>query len=132
MSADGYARALGRTRMAIARNGPGITGLVTPLRSAYYGMTTTSSAPRLNLGVEYAGPAEACGPKGVNAEAAAAPTEALRTAIDEQTHDGVTTFIEVVRNQDLGEPFRRNAVKTPVAVAGGIARADRRPQPRAV
>ena len=30
----------------------------------------------------------------------------------------VTTFIEVVLNQELGEPFRRDAMKAPVAVAG--------------
>jgi sulfoacetaldehyde acetyltransferase len=31
-------------------------------------------------------------------------------------------------NQELGEPFRRDAMKKPVAVAG-IDRADMRPQP---
>ena len=29
-----------------------------------------------------------------------------------------TTFIEVMLNQELGEPFRRDAMKKPVAVAG--------------
>ena len=29
-----------------------------------------------------------------------------------------TTFIEVILNQELGEPFRRDAMKTPVEVAG--------------
>ena len=38
-----------------------------------------------------------------------------------------TTFIEVVLNQELGEPFRRDAMKKPVAVAG-IDPADFRPQ----
>jgi sulfoacetaldehyde acetyltransferase len=33
-------------------------------------------------------------------------------------NDNVTTFIEVVLNQELGEPFRRDAMKTPVKVAG--------------
>ena len=28
------------------------------------------------------------------------------------------TFIEVLLNQELGEPFRRDAMKAPVAVAG--------------
>jgi len=32
--------------------------------------------------------------------------------------DNVTTFIEVVLNQELGEPFRRDAMKKPVSVAG--------------
>ena len=40
---------------------------------------------------------------------------------------GVTTFIEVILNQELGEPFRRDAMKKPVVVAG-IDRDDMRPQ----
>ena len=72
--------------------------------------------------------ADACGLKGVKAESMEALTEALRTAIKEQMEDGVTTFIEVVLNQELGEPFRRDAMKTPVKVAG-IAKDDMRPQP---
>ncbi len=35
----------------------------------------------------------------------------------------MTTFIEVVLNQELGEPFRRDAMKKPVVVAG-IDKAD--------
>ena len=31
---------------------------------------------------------------------------------------GITTFIEVILNQELGEPFRRDAMKKPVKVAG--------------
>jgi len=41
--------------------------------------------------------------------------------------DGVTTFLEVVLNQELGEPFRRDAMKKPVVVAG-INKDDFRPQ----
>ena len=41
--------------------------------------------------------------------------------------DGVTTFIEIVLNQELGEPFRRDAMKKPVEVAG-IDPADMRRQ----
>ena len=44
-------------------------------------------------------------------------TNSLRTACDEQANC-VTTFIEVVLNQELGEPFRRDAMKKPVEVAG--------------
>ncbi len=72
----------------------------------------------LNVGVDYAKVAEACGLKGVKVETMESLTEALRTAIKEQMEDGVTTFIEVVLNQELGEPFRRDAMKTPVKVAG--------------
>jgi sulfoacetaldehyde acetyltransferase len=39
----------------------------------------------------------------------------------------VTTFIEVILNQELGEPFRRDAMKKPVTVAG-VDRGDMRPQ----
>ena len=37
------------------------------------------------------------------------------------------TFIEVILNQELGEPFRRDAMKKPVVVAA-IDRGDMRPQ----
>jgi sulfoacetaldehyde acetyltransferase len=81
----------------------------------------------LNLGVEYAKVAEACGVKGVQVSTMETLTEALRTAVKEQMEDGVTTFIEVVLNQELGEPFRRDAMKAPVQVAG-ISKDDMRPQ----
>ena len=81
----------------------------------------------LNVGVEYAKVAEACGIKGVKAETAEGLTNALKTAVDEQMNKNVTTFIEVVLNQELGEPFRRDAMKAPVAVAG-INPKDMRPQ----
>jgi sulfoacetaldehyde acetyltransferase len=84
----------------------------------------------LNAGVEYAKIAEACGLKGVKADTPEALTEALRTAIKEQMENGVTTFIEAVLNQELGEPFRRDAMRKPVHVAG-IDPRDMRPQPLA-
>ena len=40
---------------------------------------------------------------------------------------GKTTLIEAMINQELGEPFRRDAMKKPVEVAG-ISAADMRPQ----
>ncbi|MGH1480334.1 MAG: sulfoacetaldehyde acetyltransferase [Geminicoccales bacterium] len=84
----------------------------------------------LNVGVDYAKVAEACGVKGVQVSTMDALTEALRTAVKEQMENRVTTFIEVVLNQELGEPFRRDAMKTPVQVAG-ISKSDMRPQPLA-
>ncbi len=81
----------------------------------------------LNLGVEYAKIADACGLKGVQVTTMDDLTAALNTAVQEQMNDGVTTFIEVVLNQELGEPFRRDAMKKPVSVAG-IDPADMRPQ----
>ncbi len=80
----------------------------------------------LDPGVDYARVAEACGHKGVTVRSAAELTEALRTACAGQSK-GVTTFIEVLLNQELGEPFRRDAMKKPVVVAG-IQREDMRPQ----
>ena len=81
----------------------------------------------LNVGVNYAKVAEACGVKGVQVSTMETLTDALRTAVKEQMEDGVTTFIEVVLNQELGEPFRRDAMKKPVHVAN-ISKADMRPQ----
>ncbi|MEM8842123.1 MAG: thiamine pyrophosphate-dependent enzyme, partial [Pseudomonadota bacterium] len=84
----------------------------------------------LNLGVEYARIADGCGLKGVQVRSMDQLTEALATAVKAQMEDNVTTFIECVLNQELGEPFRRDAMKKPVAVAG-IDKADMRPQPGA-
>ncbi len=81
----------------------------------------------LNVGVEYAKIADACGLKGVKAETMEQLTEALKTAVDEQMNQNVTTFIEVILNQELGEPFRRDAMKAPVAVAG-VSADDMQPQ----
>jgi sulfoacetaldehyde acetyltransferase len=80
----------------------------------------------LNPKLSYAKVAEGCGLKGVVVRTQSELTEALRTACVAQK-DGVTTFIEVILNQELGEPFRRDAMKKPVVVAG-IDPADMRPQ----
>ena len=82
---------------------------------------------KLNVGVEYAKVAEACGVKGVKVENMEDLTNALNTAVKDQMEDNLTTFIEVVLNQELGEPFRRDAMKAPVTVAG-IDASDMRPQ----
>jgi sulfoacetaldehyde acetyltransferase len=80
----------------------------------------------LNLDLSYAKVAEGCGLKGVVVTTMEEVTNALRTACEEQAK-GVTTFIEVILNQELGEPFRRDAMKAPVEVAG-IDPNDMRPQ----
>ena len=85
----------------------------------------------LNEGVNYAMIAEGCGLKGVQARTMDELTDMLNTAVKEQMKDGVTTFIEVILNQELGEPFRRDAMKKPVAVAG-VSKDDMRPQQPAV
>jgi sulfoacetaldehyde acetyltransferase len=81
----------------------------------------------LNVGVNYAEVAAGCGLKGVQVGTMEELTEVLRAAVRAQMEAGVTTFVEVVLNQELGEPFRRDAMKKPVAVAG-IDRGDMRPQ----
>jgi len=80
----------------------------------------------LNPNLSYAKVAEACGFVGVVATTPTALTEAIRKSCEDQKR-GVTTFIEAVLNQELGEPFRRDAMKKPVVVAG-VDRADMRTQ----
>ena len=53
-------------------------------------------------------------------------TKAIKQSCEDQKK-GITTFIEVILNQELGEPFRRDAMKKPVKVAG-IKKSDMRPQ----
>jgi len=72
----------------------------------------------LDLDVQYAKIAEACGLKGVQVTTTAQLTEALAAAVKDQMENGVTTFLEVVLNQELGEPFRRDAMTAPVPAAG--------------
>jgi sulfoacetaldehyde acetyltransferase len=81
----------------------------------------------LDRDVNYAKIAEACGVKGVQATTMEGLTAALAQAIDDQMNNQQTTFIEVLLNQELGEPFRRDAMKKPVEVAG-IKKEDMRPQ----
>ncbi len=81
----------------------------------------------LDRQVSYAGIAQACGVNGVQATSMDDLTDKLNAAIKAQMENGETTFIEVMLNQELGEPFRRDAMKTPVEVAG-IDGADMRPQ----
>ncbi|MEL7464456.1 MAG: sulfoacetaldehyde acetyltransferase [Pseudomonadota bacterium] len=77
--------------------------------------------------VSYAGIARACGLEGVAVKTQDELTAALAKAIDDQMNNGKTTLIEVLLNQELGEPFRRDAMKKPVRVAG-ISKDDMRPQ----
>ncbi|SFK93129.1 sulfoacetaldehyde acetyltransferase [Shimia haliotis] len=72
----------------------------------------------LDTSVSYAGIAQACGLQGVVARTMDELTAALNKAIDDQMNHGKTTLIEAMINQELGEPFRRDAMKKPVAVAG--------------
>jgi sulfoacetaldehyde acetyltransferase len=80
----------------------------------------------LNPHLSFARVAEGCGLRGVTVTGQDELTAALKTAIGDQAR-GETTFIEVILNQELGEPFRRDAMREPVAVAG-IDPADMREQ----
>ena len=77
--------------------------------------------------VSYANIAKACGVEGVAVYSMDELRDALAKAVDAQMKDGMTTFIEVMLNQELGEPFRRDAMKKPVSVAG-INPSDMQPQ----
>ena len=76
--------------------------------------------------LSYAKVGEACGLKGVTVRTMEETTEAIKQSCEDQKK-GITTFIEVILNQELGEPFRRDAMKKPVSVAG-IKKEDFKPQ----
>ena len=80
----------------------------------------------LDLEMSYAKVAQACGLQGIQATTTEQLTEAIQSSCAAQSR-GVKTLIEVVLNQELGEPFRRDAMKKPQVVAG-IDPADMRPQ----
>ncbi len=81
----------------------------------------------LDRNVNYAKIAQACGVEGVQATSMDDLNVKLATAVKAQMEEGKTTFIEVLTNMELGEPFRRDAMKKPVAVAG-IDKGDMQPQ----
>ncbi|EGJ19241.1 sulfoacetaldehyde acetyltransferase (plasmid) [Cereibacter sphaeroides WS8N] len=81
----------------------------------------------LDRDTSYAAIARACGAHGVQVRSQSELTAALHEAVERQMKARETTFIEVLLNQELGEPFRRDAMKKPVVVAG-IDPADMRPQ----
>ena len=67
--------------------------------------------------LSYSRIAEACGFKGVKVTTQTELTEAIKEGCEAQDK-GITTFIEAILNQELGEPFRRDAMKKPNVVAG--------------
>ena len=80
----------------------------------------------LDPDLSYAKVANACGLKGVKVKTMEETTKAIKQSCEDQKK-GITTFIEVILNQELGEPFRRDAMKKPVRVAG-IDKKDMRSQ----
>ncbi|UWQ16561.1 sulfoacetaldehyde acetyltransferase [Jannaschia sp. M317] len=104
---------------------PGITQIV--FRNYQWGAEKRNSTlwfddnfvgTELDMKVSYAGIAQACGLKGVQVKTMDELTAALDQAIKDQMDNNETTLIEVILNQELGEPFRRDAMKKPVRVAG--------------
>ena len=81
----------------------------------------------LDKQVSFAEIAKACGVNGIQVKTMGELTSKLDSAVKDQMRKGVTTFIEAVLDQELGEPFRRDAMKTPVPVAG-ISKDDMCPQ----
>jgi len=80
--------------------------------------------------LSYAKVADACGLKGITVKTMEETTKALKQSCEDQKK-GITTFIEIILNQELGEPFRRDAMKKPVKVAG-INKKDMKPQKSAL
>jgi sulfoacetaldehyde acetyltransferase len=80
--------------------------------------------------LSYAKVAVACGLKGIAVRTMEETTKALKQSCEDQKK-GITTFIEVILNQELGEPFRRDAMKKPVKIAG-IKKEDMKKQPSLV
>jgi len=76
--------------------------------------------------LSFAKVANACGSKGISVKTMEETTKAIKQSCEDQKK-GITTFIEVILNQELGEPFRRDAMKKPVRVAG-INKSDMVPQ----
>ncbi|MCY4304991.1 MAG: sulfoacetaldehyde acetyltransferase [Aestuariivita sp.] len=72
----------------------------------------------LNTEVSFARIAQACGLQGVVARTMDELTAILHLAIENQMKHNKTTLIEAMINQELGEPFRRDAMKKPLQVAG--------------
>ncbi len=81
----------------------------------------------LDRDVHYAKIAQACGLEGIQVWTPDELTQELGLAVKRQMEEGRTTFLEVMTNMELGEPFRRDAMKKPVVVAG-IDKADMRPR----
>ena len=62
----------------------------------------------------YADIANSMGAVGVRVDRLDDVGPALTTAVDAQLNDGVTTVIEVMCTKELGDPFRKDAMSTPV------------------
>lgn len=71
-------------------------------------------AGELDGGENYSEIAQAMGAEGVRVDSLEAVGPALEAAIEAQMNDGKTTVIEVMVTQELGDPFRKDALSKPV------------------
>ena len=62
----------------------------------------------------FAGIARAMGAEGISVDRLEDVGPALKQAVDVQMNDGKTTIIEVMCTQELGDPFRRDALSKPI------------------
>ena len=97
-----------------------------PAKTLISGCSSSAYSVFVAVGARLVRTGLGCGLKGVTVKTQAELTAALKEACEAQKNR-VTTFIEVLLNQELGEPFRRDAMKKPVKVAG-IDKADMKPQ----
>ncbi|RZV48185.1 MAG: sulfoacetaldehyde acetyltransferase [Acidimicrobiales bacterium] len=71
-------------------------------------------AGELEGGENYAEIAEAMGAEGVRVDDINEVGPALKAAVDAQMNEGKTTVIEIMCTKELGDPFRKDALSTPV------------------
>ena len=76
----------------------------------------------VNIDADFAAIARATGAQGVRVETAADAGDALRDATRAQLKSGKTTVIEVHCSRELGDPFRRDALKAPKRLAEKVSR----------
>jgi sulfoacetaldehyde acetyltransferase len=62
----------------------------------------------------FAAIASAMGAQGVRVDKLEDVGRALKEAVDRQMNEGKTTVVEIMCTQELGDPFRRDALSTPV------------------
>ncbi len=65
-------------------------------------------------GESWSGIARAMGAEGVTVDKLDEVGPALKKAVDRQMNDGKTTIVEIMCTRELGDPFRRDALSTPI------------------
>ncbi|MEC9394575.1 MAG: thiamine pyrophosphate-dependent enzyme, partial [Actinomycetota bacterium] len=71
-------------------------------------------AGELDGGENYAEIARAMGAEGVRVDQLEDVGPTLSEAIDAQMKEGTTTVVEIMCTKELGDPFRKDALSTPV------------------